>query len=82
MSNLYAFTPLFSLVLNQIMYSTHRPPSARPVTPLPITAPEPKATCRPSAMLRSHACAVRALAEVAVYMPRKPAAAESTEPTM
>jgi hypothetical protein len=50
-------------------YMTHRPPSARPTTMLPITAPEAKDTCRPREMDVRHASAVRPLADVAVYMP-------------
>ena len=36
---------------------------------LPITAPEAKDTCRPREMEVRQASAVRALAEVATYMP-------------
>ena len=45
----------------------------RPTTTSPITAPERKATWRPWLRLSCAALVVRALARVAVFIPRKPA---------
>ena len=52
----------------------------RPTTVNPMTEPEEKATRRPLFRLSEAACAVRALALVAIFMPMKPASMDQMPP--
>ena len=52
----------------------------RPTTTKPITAPERKATFRPLSSESRAALAVRAEANVAVFMPKNPARPEKKPP--
>ena len=52
----------------------------RPTTEKPMTLPEEKATRSPLSRLWLAALAVRALAEVAIFMPRYPAVIEKMPP--
>ena len=52
----------------------------RPTTVKPMTEPEENATRRPLFRLSLAACAVRALALVAIFMPMKPASMDQMPP--
>ena len=52
----------------------------RPTTVKPITEPEENATRRPRFRLSEAACAVRALAFVAIFMPIRPASIDQIPP--
>jgi hypothetical protein len=56
------------------------PVSARPTTESPITDPPAKATCRAWLRPLRAALAVRMLAPVAVFIPKKPASPEQNAP--
>ena len=67
---------MYLRIWNQ-MDTSSRP---RPTTVKPMTAPEEKATLRPRFRLSWAALAVRALAEVAIFMPTKPARPDQMPP--
>ena len=72
-----ASNPAMYLRMWNQMDTSSRP---RPTTVKPMTAPEEKATFRPRLRLSWAALAVRALAEVAIFMPTKPARPDQMPP--
>ena len=75
-------SPNIGTIHFKIAYQTVISSKPKPTTVSPITAPERKATCSPASRLFWAPAAVRLLAQVAVFIPKKPASPEKKPPVM